>query len=729
LGTYPPRECGIATFNQDLLTSTQKLLGSDIACKAAALNFSPLSLYIYPPEVEWKINQNSKRDYIDLAKKFNDEPLIRGIVIQHEYGIFGGKDGKNILYFTNTLKKPFIVTLHTVLPDQKSHMARVTSEIVRRANKLVVLTQRSKEILEDVHPHSMGKIKVIAHGIHDTPFSTTQIPKRKLNLEENIVLSTFGLLSPGKGLQYVIKALPAVVKKYPSLRYLVLGQTHPLVRRIDGEKYREKLQQLVIKLKLEKHVKFYDEYLDLADLLEYLKATDIYISSSINPNQAVSGTLSYALGTGRAVISTEFTQAREIITEKNGRLVPIKNPKAITLALLSLLENKDDLPNMHMQAYKSTRHMLWGNVAQEYISLLHIMPAINLAHLLKMTDDFGLFQFAKYDKPNKEYGYTLDDNARALIVCSMLIGLVQQSKMPNLETYLNFIKKCQLPDGTFINYIDHSHKVMTIQNQKENLEDATARAMWALSEVMKNKLVDSNSRNLAKEMFVRALPHTKKFHHIRSTGLIVKAFANAIQAYPGLRDKLLAEIKINADFLVTEFEKNSIKTWRWFDTYLAYSNAIVPESLLIAGHVTNNSHYTDTGIAALTFLIQKTFSESRYIPIGHSHWYKKDSTRSHFDQQPEDPASMILALATALKITHDEKYRDLINICFSWFLGNNSLGVPLYNYKTGGCYDGLHPDRVNLNQGGESLVSYLLVRLAMAKLDNNENSTNKKYLP
>jgi hypothetical protein len=287
--------------------------------------------------------------------------------------------------------------------------------------------------------------------------------------------------------------------------------------------------------------------------------------------------------------------------------------------------------------------------------------------------------------------------------------------------YLHFIEKCQQPDGTFMNYVDHLHKTATDQNNKEDLEDATARAMWALSEVLNNKFISSNSRNLAKKIFIRALPHAKKLLHIRSSAFIIKSFAIVQNIYPEYRHELINSIKEHADSLVHEFEKNSVKSWQWFDNYLGYNNAIVPESLFIAGQITNTPRYTNKGKAALTFLIQKTFSSNRYIPIGHSHWYKNNEKRSNFDQQPEDPASMILALVTAYEITHDETYRNLVTVCFSWFLGNNSLQLPLYNYENGGCYDGLHPDRVNLNQGAESLVSYLLSRLAIAKLYLHEN--------
>jgi glycosyltransferase involved in cell wall biosynthesis len=726
MGTYPPRECGIATFNQDLITSSQKFLGDEILCKVVAMNLSTLDTYAYPPEVKWEIDQDNIPAHKKLAIKFNKDPLITGVMIQHEYGIYGGLDGINILSFIENCNKPIVVTLHTVLPNPSQNMKDVTSRIIKHANIVVVLTENSKKILEEVYPHSFDKVHVIPHGIHHTTFSKTTKAKKKLNLENTIVLSTFGLLSRGKGIEYVINSLPNLVKKHPKILYLILGETHPIVRRQEGESYRLELAELVKKLRLKKHVRFYDQYLTLSNLFEFLKATDIYISTSINPNQAVSGTLSYALGTGRAVISTEFAQAKEIITTKTGRLVQIEDSEAYTLALSELLENKDLLKNMHKSAYELTRPMLWINVADQYSKLLkqNILPPVNLSHLSRMTDDFGLFQFATLSTPNKEYGYTLDDNARALVLCCWLPKSISNTK--HIQIYLDFIKECQLPDGSFINYIDHFHKKATNQNISEDLEDATARAMWGLSEIMKNLEISDEIREKASSIFVKAMPKAQILFHIRSSSLIIKAFSNILTIYPAYSDELISSIKTHADSLINKLTKSSVKEWVWFDDYLGYNNAIIPEALFIAGNITNTSLYTKSGNITLNFLIDKTFSQNRYLPIGHSHWYKNNNKRSHFDQQPEDPTSMILALATVYKINQDERYRKLIDICFSWFLGNNSVQLPLYNYQNGGCYDGLHPDRVNLNQGAESQVSYLLARLTIANLPRKYHHENPK---
>lgn len=718
MGTYPPRECGIATFNQDLLHSAQHFFGDSVQCLATALNFSPLDTHAYPPEVVWQIDQKNKLEYKQFAMECNNNSQIGAIILQHEYGIFGGQDGEYILHFLEHYTKPVIVALHTVLPNPSPHMRLVTNRIVDRADKLIVLTDSTNTILAKEYPHSIGKTSIIPHGIHFTPFSTPLRFKRKLKLESKTILTTFGLMSRGKGIEYVLRALPAVVAKHPTVLYLILGETHPIVQRSEGEKYRKELIRLTSKLQLTAHVKFFDQYLSLEELLEYLKASDIYLSTSINPDQVVSGTLSYALGSGRAVVSTAFSQAKEIIQPSCGRLVPIKNSAAFSEAINELLENHQVLMRMHKNAYKSTRSMLWSSVAKEYALLLTqiILPPLNLTHFKTMTDDFGMFQFAHLSVPNKTFGYTLDDNARALVVCCT-IGLHDFSKIQKLvRVFVRFIATCQQGDGGFINYISYKGKIPTHQNKKEDLEDALSRAMWGLSEALIHPLVSTQTKREVTSILLKAMPHAASLTHLRSKAFMIKAFANLMQ--PAEIDFNLQELSTQttkySEDLLNAYESNSTKSWRWFENALGYNNGVIPEALLVAYELTGESNYKNCALSATSFLVSKTFSGNRYLPVGQSHWYTKNRKRSVFDQQPEEPASNILLLAKAYEITHDSSFKNKMKIAFSWFLGNNSLHTPLYTYENGGCFDGLHPDRVNLNQGAESLVSYLLSRAAIA---------------
>ncbi len=719
LGTYPPRECGIATFTQDLLQSSQNFLGQVISCKVAALNFTTLDTYKYSPEVEWEIDQNNSLDFRKLAGVINRNPHITGVIVQHEYGIFGGKDGRNILSFTKYCKKPILTTLHTVLPTPSAHMKSVTASVIKHSDTVVVLTKKSKEIIEENYQSSIGKVHVIPHGIHPTDFCTPRLFKKKLELGSHIVLNTFGLLSRGKGIEYAIRALPPVIKKHPTLLYLVLGETHPVVRRQEGEKYRLELVKLVTDLHLEKHVKFYDQYMTVPDLIDFLKATDIYISTSINPNQAVSGTLSYALGAGRAVVSTNFTQAKEVITPETGRLVPIQDSQALTNVLMELLGNQKALRKMHKAAYAQTRHMLWSNVAREYISLLShsMIPQLKLDHLIKMTDKTGIFQFANLTQPNKDFGYTLDDNTRAMVLCSWVIKSKYTKELEDLiKVYLSFLSMCQNSDGTFTNYINYSGSTVSHQNMMEDLEEAHARGLWGLGEILSNTSLSTEIRTNAKELFLKSIERGSGLTHLRARAFVIKALSLTIDFLPEKKEILLSYLRHHADELVSSLRSNSTTTWHWFESYLAYNNAILSESLGIASVLTHNKNYLNKAIKSLDFLILKTFTSEMYRPIGHTHWYKNTDIRSEYDQQPEDPASMMLALQSMYSITGDLKYLDLAKKCFSWFIGNNSLNLKLYDEVTGGCYDGLHPDRVNLNQGAESLVSYLMSNVVITKM-------------
>ncbi len=718
LTTYPPRECGIATFTQDLFKYTQKLLGNGYTCKVAAFNLSPLDTYKYPREVKWEIDQNNKQDYEQLAADINEDASVSGVILQHEYGIFGGNFGENILFFMRLCKKPILVTLHTALPSPDEKMKLITEEIIKLASNVVVLTQRSKEIIETVYPVATGKIFIIPHGIHPVPFSYQEDFKEKLELKNHTILTTFGLLSRGKGIEYVINALPSIIQKHPNVLYLILGETHPVIRRNEGEKYRLELASLIKKLGLAKYIKFYDQYLTLSDLLEFLQATDIYISTSIDPNQAVSGTLSYALGSGRAVVSTEFAQSKEIVTPDIGRLVPIKDSQALATIILELLSNPKKLKSMDLNAYNKTRPMLWSNVAQKYTNLLikTIIPPLKLSHLYNMTDDVGLFQFANFSVPNVDFGYTLDDNARALILCSWLMKKKYNKKILSLiNIYFSFIKKCYI-NGSFTNYIGFDGNIPTEQNEKEDLQDSQSRAMWALGEIMSNAVLPQKMRDEAKKMYLTILNKNVRFNHLRAKAHAIKSYGLALPLLPNEKVIILTLMKKYADELIESLHNNSTPSWIWFEKELKYNNSVLPEALCIAATHINNPDYKKAAIKSFQFLIHTTFTPDMYKPIGHAEWYKQDGIRSEYDQQPEDPASMILALGAFYEFTHDEEYKNLAKKCFSWFLGNNSINKPLYDEVTGGCFDGLHPDRVNLNQGAESLVSYLMSNYKLTTL-------------
>lgn len=711
LGTYPPVEDGIAVFNYNLLRSVKILANTSLTCTVAAINLTDIDFYPYSSEVHYKINKNIKSDYAAAAKEINSDESVLGVIIQHEYGLFGGNYGSYLIDFMKNCKKPMYLIMHTVLPDPWYLMKEVTDKLIKMAKVVIVMTKASKELLETIYPENEDKIEVILHGIDPTNFNTLIMAKRKMNFNKNIILTTFGFLSEGKGIEYVIKALPEVIGKFPNLQYLVLGETHPFVRRREGEKYRLKLMRLVRSLHLSGKVKFYDKFFDKKDIISYVQASDLYISTTLNPNQAVSGTFSDAMGSGAAIVSTDFPQAREFINRKSGTLVPIANPEAYQNAILNLLENRKLIISMRRINFTKTRSMLWTNVAHEYLSLIDsktLLPPLNLTYLNKMTDNFGLWQFAKGNIPDPSYGYTLDDNARALIVCNLILKKGKNSKAKRLlDIYLNFLEKAQRKNGKFVNYFDKRQKI-TRQNYAEVLEDSYSRAMWSLSVTLNNEDLSRKTRNKAKGIWAKAIKHADSLKFPRSRAFLIKA----ISLCSNKKDLLIKQ----ADYLLKEFENNSYSHWKWFEKELTYANGVLVESLFIAYERTENPVYQKAATEALLFLIKNSFMGDVFVPISAPKKQMKRGPRKLFDQQPEETQAMVSALIAAYKSTGNEYFIKRARKCFSWYLGNNLLDLPLYNYRDGGVHDGLTKNGVNINQGAESLIAYLLARLSMDEI-------------
>lgn len=727
VGTFPPTEEGIATFNNDLATSIQKIVGKSAHCEVAAINLADTSPYYFDDRVSWEIDQEVIETYKNTAMEINSDPDVRCVVLQHEYGIFGGEWGEYICEFMNLIDKPIVTIMHTVLKTHENNPEKfrdVTDQIVENSSALIVLSKKSKEILSELYSQDTEKIYYIPHGIHPVRFVYPKATKEELGLSNKTVLTTFGLLSRDKGIEYVLEALPEVIEEHPDVVYQVLGQTHPIIRRREGENYRTELVKKVRELGLKKHVIFVDKYLSLGELLKYLQGTDLYIATSTNKNQAVSGTFSYAVGTGRAIVATEFTQSKEVVTKSMGRLVPVKNPEAYKNAILELLSNKKKLGKLHRNAYAKTRDMLWTNVAKQYIDVIDdltsiddeklILPKFDISHLKKMTKKYGILQFAKYDIPDISHGYTLDDNARALIVTNWILKeeLLNGAVKRLNRKYFKLIQNSQKEDGYFINYFDE-HFASTSQNEDEMPEEPFGRAMWALAETITNPKISTKTKNEARKIWTRASENFSNLKHLRPKAFVLKALS--IMSLSSRSDAMLGQIETLAEDLVHEYEAHKKKNWNWFESKVTYNNALLPESLALAYRATGKKQYLNIAKKTLSFLLKKTFMGEVYVPIGQNGWHKHAGKRSMYDQQPEDPGSMVLALITMYEITREKKYLKFAKHVFAWFLGNNLNGIPLYNFKTAGVYDGLFEEGVNKNQGAESLVSYLLARIRIGK--------------
>jgi len=739
LSSFPPRECGIATFTRDLTGALDNLFETVIDSRIAAMNTDAVSRYHYSREVILQLDPYCEQDFISTAEKINKTDDIKLVNIQHEFGLFGGKYGSYILSFLDALKKPSMVTFHSVLPFPNPELHNVVRLIAEKSSALIAMTNRSKEILIDDYGIDEKKVSVILHGIHSAPYSPGAKSKSVLGFSKKTILLTFGLLSRGKGIEYVLESLPQVVKACPNLMYIVLGVTHPNVLKEEGENYRNSLIQKVRELKLSSHVSFYNEYVTLDKLLQFLRAADIYISTSLDPNQAVSGTLSYALGSGRPVISTPFAQAREIITPQSGLLVNFKDPASYAEALLNLLKDPTRREQLGKNAYFRTRHMTWDNVALEYSKLFSKyskeiaevskhkkIPRMNLNHLFRLTDDFGIIQFAQFSLPDVSSGYTVDDNARALIAaCSYYdeLGKAFKSFSPDkrkgellkrIEIYLRFIGFVLGEDGLFYNYVKPDRTINLELNQKENLEDANGRTLWALAVTAVTDSLPESIKQKALSLLKKRMEYSQMLESPRATALYVKGLCLLLKNTKEIcREDFQQRVIRYCDRLVSLYRGVSSKEWEWFETYLTYSNAIVPEALLLGHQQTGNSDFLEIGIKTLDFLIAQTFLKEIYMPIGQDGWHHKTEDRRYFDQQPEDASAMVCALSTAYSITGKQTYRKLMYEAFNWFLGDNSLKQVVYDRATGGCYDGLGEGQINLNQGAESTTSYLLARLAI----------------
>ncbi|MBU2639980.1 MAG: glycosyltransferase [Nanoarchaeota archaeon] len=719
--TYPPRECGIATFTKDLTTAMDKRFNPSLKSKILAINENGSSIYKYNPKVKMQLNESDIENYIEAAEKINNMDKIKLVCIEHEFGIFGGEEnGEFLIAFLEKLEKPVVVTFHSIVPDPSEERLRVVKAIAKRSKAITVMAETAVDILNKTYGIPRSKIYVIHHGVPSVNFlKDNSNIKKSLGLEGRTVLSTFGLINRGKGIEYVIKSLPELVKKFPNLLYIIIGETHPVVRKQEGEDYRNKLIRLVNRLGLKNNVKFYNKYLTLDEIIEYLKATDIYVYSALDLNQIVSGTLAYAMGAGKAIVATPSLYAKEMLNDERGFVVKFKDSKSYTKTFEQILENKNLKRTLEKNAYAFTRKMTWSNVSANYLDVfkklitvkqnvgVYKLPKIKLNHLKNMTDFTGIIQHAKHSIPNRNTGYTLDDNSRALIVATMGYDLRKNEKSLKLiNTYLSYIYHSQMEDGNLHNLMSYDKKFL----DEKGSEDSYGRTLWACGRVINSKL-GSNFKDTAKFIFDNALKNLDSINSVRANVYSLIGLYHYYKAYneEDLKDK----IKKIADKLISSYNEASEKGWNWFEDSLTYSNGKIPEALYLAYEVTNDNKYLEVAEKSVSFLTSLLMLNGRLVLIGHKGWYKRGGERAFYDQQPVDASSMVQLYMTAYRITRKKEYYDNAFLSFQWFLGRNTLNQVIYDENTGGCYDGLLPNCINLNQGAESTISYLLARLSL----------------
>jgi len=723
VSSYPPRECGIATYTQDLMRALHDKFEKSFSLKVCALENNN-EKHQYPKEVRYVLNTDYPEAFVAAARKINKDRKIEMVVFQHEFGFFHQAQ-ENFLQMLRDIEKTRVVVFHTVLPNANPEFKAHARAITENCDAIIVMTQRSADILISEYDVPAGKISIIPHGTHLVPHADKDQLKEKYNIGKRKVLSTFGLLSSGKSIETTLDALTSVVKTKPDVLFLIIGKTHPGVVKEEGERYREFLQDKVRELRLEDNVRFINKYLDLPELLEYLQLTDIYLFTSKDPNQAVSGTFAYAASCGCAIISTPIPHAREFLSGESGIVVPFQEPEALGNAINKLLFDVTLRNTIRLNALHKIVPTAWENTALAHallfeklgtrIRLQHRLPEINLSHFRKLTTDFGMIQFSKINQPDRESGYTIDDNARALIAICQQYELTRREKeLRYIETYLDFIVFCQQGNGWFLNYVDDRHN-FTAQNNECNLEDANGRAIWSLGYLISmSELLPAELHLKAENAMEKALAHAEQFTSPRAIAFAIKGLHYYNTANDSRAVRLL--VKKLADRLAQMYFAEAAPDWQWFESYLTYANSVLPEAMLMAYIETHEETYREVAQRTFDFLIEQTFTGDNDIKvISNRNWFVRGGTKNHFGEQPIDVAYSILALSQFYQHFHNEDYLIKMESAFDWFLGRNHLGQIIYNPCTGGCYDGLEETSVNLNQGAESTVSYLLARLCMER--------------
>lgn len=725
--TFPPRECGIATYSQDLIKSLNHKFRNSFSIKICALE-SNAEKHHYDEPIKYILNTDEQNAFYNLSEKINANNSIQMVLLQHEFGLFK-KNEANLIQFLYKIAKPAIIVFHTVLPNPDSSFKVNVQVIAQLAQSIIVMTHSAASILKNDYGIEPEKITVIPHGTHLVPHSDKELLKKEYNLSGKKVLSTFGLLGSGKSIETTLDAMPEIIKKNKDVLFLIIGKTHPSVLKEEGEKYRMMLQAKIKDLKLENHVLFINSFLPLSQLLDFLQLTDIYLFTSKDPNQAVSGTFSYAISCGCPIISTPIPHACEVLRDDVGVIVDFENPKQLAKEVNRLLNSEELRKKISSNGLHKIAPAAWENSAiahaklfekmgNDNLTLKYKIPEINLNHIKKLTTDFGMIQFSVINQPDLDSGYTIDDNARAMVaMCECYELYKDKTDLDYIKIYLNFITYCIQENGAFLNYVD-SERNFTKQNNETNLEDSNGRAIWALGYLISlGNILPVSFVEKAQSTLEKAILNVQEIHSTRAMAFIIKGLY-----YANIKEKSHAKIKLVkelANRMVQMYKHESNANWSWFESYLTYGNSILPEAMLCAFLTTGDTTYKAVAKTSFDFLLSKIFRDNSIKVISNKGWLLKENNSIKNEviggEQAIDVAYTILALSKFALAFKDVEYTQKMKTAFNWFLGNNHLNQIIYNPCTGGCYDGLEDTYINLNQGAESTVSYLMARLTIEK--------------
>jgi glycosyltransferase involved in cell wall biosynthesis len=725
IGNSLPRRCGIATFTTDLQQAVAAGPPSIATAIVAMTDRDPG--YSYPDTVGFEVRDDNLAHYLAAADYIN-QGGFDAVSLQHEFGIFGGEAGGHILMLLERLRVPIVTTLHTILAEPSEAQRRVLDRIVALSSRIVTMSEMGRDLLLSRYGVEAGKLTVIAHGIPDFDFVEPDAAKARLGFSDKTVVLTFGLLSPNKGIEFMIDAMPAVLAARPDAVYVVLGATHPNLVRAEGEAYRERLVARAEALGVADRVVFLNRFVDRPTLLEHIAMCDVYVTPYLNEAQMTSGTLAYSFGLGKAVVSTPYWHATELLADDKGSLVPFADAEATGAAIVALLTDEPRRQAMRRRAFDASRSMVWGRVAERYVEtfeaaraqrpslpasgILRIahrtdreLPTLALDHLYAMTDDTGLFQHAIHSVPDRAHGYCVDDNARGLLLSTVLARLGDTPIAERVtSSYSAFVQHAWNDDTKrFRNFMSFDRRWLEPQGS----EDSHGRTLWALGAAAR---FDSSAarRRWAAALFAQAFPVVESFSSPRAWVFALLGLDDYCEAASG--DTRASRLRVTlADRLLDLMGKVETPDWVWFEEGLAYDNARFCEALLRTGTATGNPALVEAGMRSLRWLTaQQSGPQGLFRPVGSDGFQDVRSPPRPFDQQPVEAAATIAACSTAFAVTGEARWRMSADRAFAWFLGSNDLSLPLVDVETGSCRDGLHADRPNENRGGESVVSYLL---------------------
>jgi glycosyltransferase involved in cell wall biosynthesis len=726
IGNHLPRRCGIATFTHDLHQAVATARPDLETCVVAMTD--PGGTYAYPPAVRFQIRDEVVGDYVQAAELMNNAGFDV-TCLQHEYGIFGGDAGGNVIELLSRLEMPIVTTLHTVLSQPAPVQRDVMRQIVDASRQIIVMSEKGHELLRSVHGVPARKIEIIPHGIPDFPFLETHRAKAKFGFGGKTIILTFGLLSPNKGIEIMLDAMPNIIESCPSAVYVILGATHPNLVRHQGEAYRERLTARVQELGINDHVVFFDQFVDQATLLDFISMCDVYVTPYLNEAQMTSGTLAYSFGLGKAVVSTPYWHAKELLGDGHGILVPFGDAKALSAEIAGLLTNDVRRHSMRRRAYAASRSMTWAQTAMRYLASFETarervaptivlpvdrivsrgkgraVPEIKTDYFLSLCDETGMLQHAVHSVADRAHGYCVDDNARALLLSSTLAAS-GEAQLPDTVTsrFAAFIQHAWNPDtGRFRNFMSYDRRWL----EEAGSEDSHGRTLWALGECARHDR-DPSRRRWATGLFKTALPGVEEFTSPRAWAFTLLA----LDAYGGVVAGDLFANRMRgllAERLMTMLAAKKTEDWLWFEDVLAYDNARLPQALIETGLGIRAPRYVEAGRQSLRWLMSlQTTPLGCFRPVGTRSFGEIRKQPQAFDQQPVEAAATISACLSAWRVDRGAEWRMGALRAFDWFLGGNDLRTTLIDPDSGSCLDGLHPDRPNQNKGAESALSYLL---------------------